>query len=598
MNLKIKRMRELAGFFAQTVRTDGFGPTLKRSAAFLKRRFGSKKGRFLPKKETLAAQRALDYGALGWPAVSICVPLYNTPQKYLRQLLDSVLGQTCPNWQLCLADASDAAHGDVAQTVRAYQARDARIVYTKVENKGISANTNAAAALAAGEYLALADHDDVLAPHAVYEMMKAAHETGAAFLYSDEALFTSDVRRPTAGHFKPDFAPDYLNCCNYICHFSVFQKALFDAVGGLDPACDGSQDHDLFLKLSERAVPVHVPKVLYYWRVHEGSTSGGTGAKPYVAAAAKRAVAGHLARTGAKGAVADGLFPSTYKVEYAVEGNPLVSILIPNKDHADDLRKALTSIFTKTAYPNYEVLVVENNSVEPATFDYYRELQKQHPNCRVLTYKGGFNFSAINNFGARHATGEHLLLLNNDIQVETPGFVRELLSYSQRPDVGAVGAKLFYPDGTIQHAGVFIGLGGSAGHSHKGHPRDSGGDMYRLATTQNMCAVTGACLMVKKELYDRFGGLDEENFAVAYNDVDFCLRLWQSGLLNVMTPFAAAVHHESKSRGDDTRAGGEKQARYEREKARFCARYAGLMQQGDPYYNPHFTLLYENYGYK
>ena len=260
MNLKIKRMRELAGFFAQTVRTDGFGPTLKRSAAFLKRRFGSKKGRFLPKKETLAAQRALDYGALGWPAVSICVPLYNTPQKYLRQLLDSVLGQTCPNWQLCLADASDAAHGDVAQTVRAYQARDARIVYTKVENKGISANTNAAAALAAGEYLALTDHDDVLAPHAVYEMMKAAHETGAAFLYSDEALFTSDVRRPTAGHFKPDFAPDYLNCCNYICHFSVFQKALFDAVGGLDPACDGSQDHDLFLKLSERAVPVMFPR--------------------------------------------------------------------------------------------------------------------------------------------------------------------------------------------------------------------------------------------------------------------------------------------------------------------------------------------------
>ena len=252
MNLKIKRMRELAGFFAQTVRTDGFGPTLKRSAAFLKRRFGSKKGRFLPQKETLAAQRALDYGALGWPAVSICVPLYNTPQKYLRQLLDSVLGQTCPNWQLCLADASDAAHGDVAQTVRAYQARDARIVYTKVENKGISANTNAAAALAAGGYLGLADHDDVLAPHAVYEMMKAAHETGAAFLYSDEALFTSDVRRPTAGHFKPDFAPDYLNCCNYICHFSVFRKALFDAVGGLDPACDGSQDHDLFLRLAEK----------------------------------------------------------------------------------------------------------------------------------------------------------------------------------------------------------------------------------------------------------------------------------------------------------------------------------------------------------
>ena len=275
-----------------------------------------------------------------------------------------------------------------------------------------------------------------------------------------------------------------------------------------------------------------------------------------------------------------------------------MTVLIPNKDHSEDLARCLESLYRNAGWDDLEVLVLENNSTQAETFACYGRAQQQYPNCRVLTCKGGFNFSAINNFGARHATGEHLLLLNNDIQVETPGFVRELLSYSQRPDVGAVGAKLFYPDGTIQHAGVFIGLGGSAGHSHKGHPRDSGGDMYRLATTQNMCAVTGACLMVKKELYDRFGGLDEENFAVAYNDVDFCLRLWQSGLLNVMTPFAAAGHHESKSRGDDTRAGGEKQARYEREKARFCARYAGLMQQGDPYYNPHFTLLYENYGYK
>ena len=290
--------------------------------------------------------------------------------------------------------------------------------------------------------------------------------------------------------------------------------------------------------------------------------------------------------------------PGAYRTRYDVTRPGRVTVLIPNKDHSEDLARCLESLYRNAGWDDLEVLVLENNSTQAETFACYRRAQQQYPNCRVLTYKGGFNFSAINNFGARHATGAHLLLLNNDIQVETPGFVRELLSYSQRPDVGAVGAKLFYPDGTIQHAGVFIGLGGSAGHSHKGHPRDSGGDMYRLATTQNMCAVTGACLMVKKELYDRFGGLDEENFAVAYNDVDFCLRLWQSGLLNVMTPFAAAVHHESKSRGDDTRAGGEKQARYEREKARFCARYAGLMQQGDPYYNPHFTLLYENYGYK
>ena len=542
MNLKIKRMRELAGFFAQTVRTDGFGPTLKRSAAFLKRRFGSKKGRFLPQKETLAAQRALDYGALGWPAVSICVPLYNTPQKYLRQLLDSVLGQTCPNWQLCLADASDAAHGDVAQTVRAYQARDARIVYTKVENKGISANTNAAAALAAGEYLGLADHDDVLAPHAVYEMMKAAHET-------------------------------------------------FDAVGGLDPACDGSQDHDLFLKLSERAVPVHVPKVLYYWRVHEGSTSGGTGAKPYVAAAAKRAVAGHLARTGAKGAVTDGLFPSTYKVEYAVEGNPLVSILIPNKDHADDLRKALTSIFTKTAYPNYEVLVVENNSVEPATFDYYRELQKQHPNCRVVTYEGGFNFSAINNFGRKAARGEYLLLLNNDVEVINGTWLGEMLALCAQPGVGIVGAKLYYPDDTIQHAGVIVGLGGYAGHSHKYAKRGGSGYMFRAATVQDLSAVTAACLLVKAAVYDEAGGLDE-GFAVAFNDVDFCLRVRALGYRVLFTPYAELYHYESKSRGLDTK--GPARERFEGERRRMKRRYGESLLR-DPFYNPNLTLDREDF---
>lgn len=604
MKVRLKRIRELFALFFAAVRQDGIGPTLRRAAAFFRRRFGSRRGRFLPRKKTLAAQRALDYAALGWPTVSILVPLYNTPPRFLRALLDSVLAQTCPNWQLCLVDAGDASHAETGEIVKRYQAKDGgragepRILYQKIENRGIAANTNAAAALATGEYLGLADHDDVLAPHAVYEMMKAAHETGAAFLYSDEALFTRGIRRPTAGHFKPDFAPDYLNCCNYICHFSVFQKQLFHAAGGMNPACDGSQDHDLFLKLSEHAVPVHIPKVLYYWRVHAASTSGGTAAKPYVAEAAKRAIADHLTRTGAHGAVADGLFPSTYKVEYAIEGAPLVSILIPNKDHADDLAKALDSIFEKTAYPHYEVVVIENNSTERKTFDYYDALQKAHKNARVVRYEGGFNFSAINNFGARQATGAHLLLLNNDIEVETPGFLRELLSYSQRSDVGAVGAKLFYPNNMVQHAGVIIGIGGTAGHLYKCQLRDSAGDLYRLATTQNFCAVTGACLMVKKELYERFGGLDETAFAVAYNDIDFCLRLWQRGFLNVLTPFAAATHYESKSRGDDTRCGGEKQARYERERENFRTRYAALLQQGDPYYNPHLSLKSENYEYK
>lgn len=597
MKQKLKRIRELFAFFFASVRQDGLAPTLRRAAAFFRRRFGSKKGRFLPRKQTLAAQRALPYAALGWPTVSICVPLYNTPPRFLRALLDSVLAQTCPNWQLCLADASDAAHADVGAIVRQYQAKDAapdgaaRILYQKIENRGIAANTNAAAALASGAYLGLADHDDVLAPHAVYEMMQAAQKTGAAFFYSDEALFARDVRRPITGHFKPDFAPDYLNCCNYICHFAVFQKALFDAVGGLDPACDGSQDHDLFLKLSERAAPVHIPKVLYYWRVHAASTAGGTAAKPYVAAAAKRAVAAHLARTGAKGTVTDGLFPSTYKVEYALEGTPLVSILIPNKDHVDDLSKALDSIFAKTEYPHYEIVIVENNSTEQATFDYYEALQKAHENCRVVRYEGGFNFSAINNFGRRAARGEYLLLLNNDVEVIGGAWLGEMLALCAQPGVGVVGAKLYYPDDTIQHAGVIVGLGGYAGHSHKYAKRGGSGYMFRAATVQNFSAVTAACMLVKASVYDAAGGLDE-GFAVAFNDVDFCLRVRRLGYRVLFTPYAELYHYESKSRGLDTK--GAAKERFAGERRRMKERYGESLIH-DPYYNPNLTLDREDF---
>ncbi len=597
MKVRLKRIRELFALFFAAVRQDGIGPTLRRAAAFFRRRFGSRRGRFLPRKKTLAAQRALDYAALGWPTVSILVPLYNTPPRFLRALLDSVLAQTCPNWQLCLVDAGDASHAETDEIVKRYQAKDGgragepRILYQKIENRGIAANTNAAAALATGEYLGLADHDDVLAPHAVYEMMKAAHETGAAFLYSDEALFTRGIRRPTAGHFKPDFAPDYLNCCNYICHFSVFQKQLFHAAGGMNPACDGSQDHDLFLKLSEHAVPVHIPKVLYYWRVHAASTSGGTAAKPYVAEAAKRAIADHLTRTGAHGAVADGLFPSTYKVEYAIEGAPLVSILIPNKDHADDLAKALDSIFEKTAYPHYEVVVIENNSTERKTFDYYDALQKAHKNARVVRYEGGFNFSAINNFGRRAARGEYLLLFNNDVEVIGGAWLGEMLALCMQPGVGIVGAKLYYPDNTIQHAGVVVGLGGYAGHSHKYAKRGGSGYMFRASTVQNFSAVTAACMLVRASVYDAVNGLDE-GFAVAFNDVDFCLRVRGLGWRVLFTPYAELYHYESKSRGLDTK--GAARERFEGERRRMKERYGDSLTH-DPFYNPNLTLDREDF---
>ena len=315
-----------------------------------------------------------------------------------------------------------------------------------------------------------------------------------------------------------------------------------------------------------------------------------------MAAAAKKALTDHLSRTGRTGTVEDGLFPSTYRVKWDIEGDPKVSILIPNKDHTDDLEKCLYSIWSKTEWDNFEVIVIENNSTDPATFAYYETLPSRFADCRVVYYKGAFNFSAINNFGATFAEGEHLLLLNNDIEVLSSDFLRELLSYSQRPDVGAVGAKLYYPDDTIQHAGVLMGINGSAGHSHKSYPRTAVGDMYRLVTTQNYMAVTGACLMTKASLYRAFGGLDEEKFAVAYNDVDYCLKLWQKGLLNVYTPRAEAYHYESKSRGLDTLS--ENAKRYEREKANFYAKYQQYIDNYDPYYNPHFNNLFENFGLK
>ena len=283
-------------------------------------------------------------------------------------------------------------------------------------------------------------------------------------------------------------------------------------------------------------------------------------------------------------------------MKYALTGTPLISVLIPNKDHAADLDRCLASLYEKAGYENFEVIVAENNSADPATFDYYEEAKKKYPRLQVVTYEGGFNFSAVNNFARRFAKGEQLLLLNNDIELLSDGFLAEMLMFSQRPDVGCVGAKLYYPDDRIQHAGVFLGINGTAGHSHKSHPRASAGDLYRLATPQNLLAVTGACLMVKTALYDEMGGLDEENFAVAYNDIDLCLKLWNKGLTNVFTPHAEAYHYESKSRGLDTLS--ENARRYEGEKARFIAKYSGMIAAGDPYYNRHFNLLFENYGLK
>ena len=605
MNVRLKRAKELAGYAVQLTKDEGLGTMLARGAGFVKRRCFGKKARYLPTKKVLEAQRAELAGqtadSCGLPTISILTPLYNTPEPYLREFLDSFVDQTAPNGQLCLADASDAEHDAVKRIVEEYQAKNQRIVYKKIENKGIAANTNAAASLATGDYLALADHDDILAPHAMYTMGKAIlqlRERGEpdGFLYSDEALFSKSIQRPIVAHFKPDYAPDYLLCCNYICHLAVFQKALWDAVGGERPECDGSQDHDLFLRLIEQVGgAAHVPQVLYYWRVHAGSTSGGTEAKPYVAAAAKKALADHLARTGRTGTVEDGLFPSTYRVKWDIEGDPKVSILIPNKDHTDDLEKCLQSIWKKTTWDNYEIIVIENNSTDPATFAYYEKAKQRYDGLKVVTYsEKGFNFSGINNFGRKAAAGDYLLLLNNDVEVRNGDWLTELLRQCAHKGGAAIcGAMLYYPDGTLQHAGVITGLGGYAGHSHKYKQKGGSGYLFRIATVQDFSAVTGACLLVKASVYDEVSGLDEQ-FAVAFNDVDFCLRVRDAGYRIAWTPYAELTHYESKSRGGDEKDPA-KAARFAAEQQRLYTIHGKENILDDPYYNPNLTRDREDF---
>ena len=566
MNVRLKRARELAGYAVQLTRDEGLPTMLKRGAGFVKRRCFGKRARYLPAKKVLEAQKAEMAGKTaadcGLPTISILTPLYNTPEKYLREFLDSFVNQTAPNGQLCLADASDAEHADVKRIAEEYQAKYQQIVYKKIENKGIAANTNAAAELAAGEYLALADHDDILAPHALYTMGKAIlqlRQRGEpdGFLYSDEALFTKSIQRPMVAHFKPDYAPDYLLCCNYICHLAVFRKALWDAIGGERPECDGSQDHDLFLRLAEKTGgAAHVPQVLYYWRVHAGSTSGGADAKPYVAAAAKKALADHLARTGRTGTVEDGLFPSTYRVKWDIVGEPKVSILIPNKDHTDDLEKCLHSIWTKTSWENFEVIVIENNSTEPATFTYYKEARQRYDGLQVVNYpQKGFNFSGINNFGRQYASGDYLLLLNNDVEVRNADWLTELLRQCAHP-------------GGAEHVAA-------------------------AATVQDFSAVTGACLLVKTSVWDEVDGLDEA-FAVAFNDVDFCLRVRDAGCRIAWTPYARLTHYESKSRGGDEKD-PVKARRFAAEQQRLYAMHGKANILHDPYYNPNLTMDREDF---
>ena len=561
----------------------------KKQEKLVMRQFGSDS---FPNAEEIAAERATKFPRM--VKISILVPLYNTPKEFLTEMIDSVMNQTYENWELCLGDGSDAEHAFVGEICKEYVAKaNGRIVYKKLEkNMGISGNTNACLTLATGEFIGLFDHDDLLHPSVLFEYVKAINEQGADYLYCDEITFhNGDVNKMLTLHFKPDYAPDNLRANNYICHFSVFSRELLDGTELFRTQFDGSQDHDMILRLTDNAKKiVHVPRVMYYWRSHAGSVASGIEAKPYAIAAAKGAVAEHLKKHGFDHfqITSTRAFATIFRIQYQILGHPKISIVIPNKDHVEDLERCITSILERSTYDNFEILVVENNSETDAIQDYYAKL-RQTDKVKVLTYFGEFNYSAVNNFGVSQAEGEYILLLNNDTQVITANWMEELLMYAQREDVGAVGAKLYYADNTIQHAGVILGLGAhrTAGHCHYKQARQNLGYMGRLCYAQNLSAVTGACLMVKKSLYDELGGLDE-SFEISLNDVDFCLRLREKGLLNVFTPFAELYHFESISRGLDDQ--GEKAQRYNRESEHFREKWKAVLEAGDPYYNPNFSL--------
>lgn len=574
-----------------------------------------------PSEETRKEQENAVFAYM--PLISILVPLYNTPEKFLRDMIESVLNQTYGNWQLCLADGSDEAHiEEVSSIVYEYMkdekaidktTGDCKISYMKLEkNEGIAGNTNHCLELAKGEYIGLFDHDDILHPEVLYWYVKAINEENADYIYCDETTFKGDdINKMITMHFKPDYAIDNLRANNYICHFSVFKRTLLEGTELFRTKFDGSQDHDMILRLTDSAQHiVHIPKLLYYWRSHAASVASDISAKPYAIEAAKGAVADHLKRHGYDHfkITSTRAFETIFKITYEVKGTPKISIVIPTCEHAEDLRRCIDSIYEKSVYDNYEIIVVENGSTSSETLGYYEELRNgslkdivkvvdfyEDPANKPLDgEKRSFNYSKVVNYGVSKATGDYIILLNNDTQVITVNWMEELLMYAQRSDVGAVGGKLYFPDRKIQHAGVVLGLGAhrTAGHSHYGQAGMNLGYMGRLCYAQDVSAVTGACLMVSRAKYDEVGGFDE-SFAVSLNDVDFCLKLREKGYLNVFTPFAELYHYESLSRGLDLE--GENAKRYDAESDHFKEKWKKVLEKGDPYYNPNFSLDRSDY---
>lgn len=527
--------------------------------------------------------------------ISVAVPVYHTGELFLRQMIESVMDQSYKNWELCIVNAGPDDE-KVREILNEYAEKDKRIrVRELAENEGIGKNTNRAFEMAEGEYVALLDHDDLLAPDALFEVACAIERSHPDIIYSDEDKVSGENLEHTQPHFKPDFNIDLLRANNYICHLLVIRKTLIDKVGGFREGFDGAQDHDFIFRCSDNAdIIVHIPRILYHWRTHQASTADNPASKLYAYEAGIRAVRENIERNGEEAEVTHTKDYGFYKVVYKVRRRSLVSIIIPNKDNKDTLKKCIDSVLTKTTYDNYEIIIVENNSTQQETFDYYKELEK-NSRIRVIKWEKGFNFSAINNYAAKSANGEYLLFLNNDIEVRTADWIDGMLGNEQRKDVGIVGCRLLYPDNTIQHAGVIIGIGGIAGHAFTNLPAARSGYMHRASTQVDYSAVTAACMMISKKLFEEVGGF-EEKLTVAFNDIDLCLRVREKGYLVVYDAYVEMIHYESKTRGSEDSK--EKVRRFQDEIEYMRTRWIDILKQGDPYYNPNLTLSKWNFSLK
>lgn len=538
-------------------------------------------------KEELERQRNTEFEFA--PMISIIVATFNTKEEYLKEMIDSVRNQSYSNWQLCIGDGS--TNDSVEKYVKEHYGDDSRIVFKKLEkNYGISGNMNGALELVTGDYVGLFDHDDLLTPDCLYEFVASMQEVHHDCVYSDEDKLNDKTKKFEDPHFKPDFSIDLLCSHNYITHFFVVNMDIVRKVGGMRSEYDGSQDHDFIFRCVEQANSVHhVPKILYHWRMHPLSTAMDPESKMYCYTSGKKAIESHFKRIGIDATVE--MLPrplyGMYHCKYTVKDHPLVSILIPNYNHKDLLKGCIESLMNVNTYSNMEIVIVENNSTEQEIFDYYKELEETYSNVKVIYYEGDFNYSKINNYGVKYTHGEYILFLNNDTKVIEPDSIEDMLGVCQREDVGAVGAKLLYEDDTVQHCGVVVGYHGYATAAFSLIDRNDFGYMGRPRVSWDVSAVTAACLMTKREIFDEVGGFDED-FKVACNDVDLCLKIRSLNKWIVEDVFSVWYHYESKSRGlEDT---PEKQARFQSEIARFQKKWPEILKNGDPFHNPNFDL--------